>query len=136
MAEFTLTTPTAVAVGTAVPYNQTVVPGNCDIRHRGGSGIVTIKGNSCCKCPRRFKATFHANIVGVQGAMELGLYLDGELLPETRMSVVGTGTTAVYSVDATTEILADCGCQALSARVITGNAVTVNSAALIVEREA
>lgn len=136
MAEFTLTNATAVAVGSAVPYNQTVVPGGCDIRHRGGSGIVTIKGNTCCKNPRRYRATFHGNVVGVQGAMVLGMYLDGELLPETRMSVVGTGTTAVYSVDATTEILADCGCQALTVRVITGDAVTVNNAALIVDREA
>ena len=136
MAEYTLTNATAVAVGSAVPFNNTVVDGGCSIRHRAGSGIITVKGSGCCKCPRRYRVNFHGNVSGVQGAMVLGIYLDGELLPETRMSVVGTGTTAVYSVDAVTIIPADCCCHSISVRVITGDAVTVNNAGIIVEREA
>lgn len=136
MAEYTLTTPTAVAVGSAVPYNNTVVPGCCYIRHRAGSGIVTIKGSGCCKCPRRYRATFSGNVTGVAGAIQLGVYLDGELLPETLMSVVPAAATDVLTVNTSTEIPADCDCQRIAVRVITGATVTVNTAALIVDREA
>ena len=79
MAEYVLTTPTEVAVGAAVPYNQTIVPGCCDIRHRS-PGVITIKGSGCCKCPKKYKVNFHAVVTGVIGAMQLGIYLDGELL--------------------------------------------------------
>lgn len=137
MAEFVLTTPTEVAVGAAVPYNQTVVPGCCcEIRHRAASGVVLVRGSGCCKCPAKYSVSFHANVTGVAGAIQLGIFLDGELLPETLMSVVPAAATDVLSVDAETTVVADCGCQRISVRVITGDDVTVNTAALIVKKEA
>lgn len=135
MAEFVLTTPTEVAVGAAVPYNHTIVPGCCDIRHRS-PGVITIKGSGCCKCPKKYDVNFHAVVTGVAGAMQLGIYLDGELLPETFMSVNSGAAANEYSVDAATVIPADCGCQRISVRVITGDDVTVNTAAIIVNKEA
>lgn len=133
MAEYIRTTSIAVPVGSAVTYTDTVKKGCCNIRHRAGSGLITVKGGSCCN-PNTYRVTFHGNVRGVQGAMQLGIYLDGELLPETLMSVYGTGTTPVYSVDATTEILV-CGCCAnISVRVIEG-ALTVDTAAIIVDKE-
>lgn len=136
MAEYTLTNATAVAVGSAVPYNNTVVKGCCDIRHRAGSGIVTVKGSGCCKCPRRYRVSFQGNVTGVAGAVQLGIYLDGELLPETLMSVTLADATDVATVNGIAEILADCCCQSISVRVIEGDTVTVNTANIIVERKA
>ena len=135
MAEYALLTPTPVAEGAAVPYNTTLCKGCCDIRHRPGSGIVKVKGGTCCN-PNRYHVQFHAVVRGVVGAMQLGLFLDGELLPETVMAVVSGAVANEYSVDAATEICIDGCCAALSARVIEGNTVTVNTANIIVHKEA
>jgi hypothetical protein len=136
MAEYTLTTPTAVAVGSAVPYNNTVIGGCCNIRHRAGSGTIKVKGSGCCKCPRRYKVTFSANVTGVTGTITLGLYLDGELLPETEMNVIADAPANILTVNTATEILADCDCQTITARNIAGTGLTVNTASIIVERKA
>lgn len=135
MAEYALNVATPVAVGAAVPYNLVICPGNCNVMHRQGSGIVTVKGGSCCK-PARYRVNFHANVTGVAGAIQLALYVDGEQLPETLMSVVPAATTGVWSVDAETEVCTMCDCTNISARVVTGATVTVNTADIIVDREA
>lgn len=134
MAEYSLTVPTAVAVGATVPYNNVIVNGCCNIKHRAGSGIVTVKGGSCCK-PNVYKVNFHANVTGVAGAIQLGIFQDGELLPETLMSVVPAAATDVWSVSAETGVNATCCCESLSVRVITGATVTVNTADIIVQKE-
>lgn len=134
MAEFSLITPTAVAVGSAVPYNNVICKGCCNIKHRNGSGIINVKGGSCCH-PNKYTVHFHANVTGVAGAIQLGIFLDGELLPETLMSVVGAAATDVLSVDAVTQLCSTCDCENISVRVITGDTVTVNTANIIVEKE-
>lgn len=134
MAEYTLTTPTAVAVGSAIPYNSTVVKGGCAVRHRDGSGQVTLKGGTCC-CPARYTVDFHAAVTGVAGAVQVILYLDNESLPETLMSVVPAAAADVWSIGCKTQISVECSCVQVSARVITGDGVTVNTAAIIANRE-
>ena len=134
MAEYVLNTPTAVAVGNAVPYNNTAVKGCYNVRHRTGSGIVTIKGGSCQR-PSLYDVEFHGNVTGVAGSIQLALYLDGEILPETLMSVVPATATDVVSVGTRTQIQTDCNCSSISARVVTGDAVTVNTASIIVRKE-
>lgn len=133
MAEYSLTTPTAVPVGGAVPFNNTIIHGCCNIKHRNGSGTIKIKGGSCCK-PNRYSVQFHGNITGVTNAATLGIYLDGELLPETAMNVVLPETTSVLSVDAATELEID-GCfSTVSVRVIAGTNAVMNTANIIVHK--
>lgn len=134
MAEYVLTLPVAVPVGGSVPYTDTICKGCCNIRHRAGSGLIKLKGGTCCK-PNRYHVQFHANVTGVAGAIQLGLFLDGELLPETLMSVVPAAATDVLSVDASTEVCLDVCCSTLSARVVTGATVTVNTANIIIHKE-
>lgn len=134
MAEYSLITSTAVPVNGTIPYNNTICPGCCDIRHRNGSGIVTVKGGTCCK-PKKYNINFHANVRGVVGAIQLGLFLDGELLPETLMSVVPGGANDVWTVGAATEICQSGCCASISARVITGATVTVDTANIIIHEE-
>ena len=134
MAEYVLTTPTGVPVGGSVPYNSTIIKGCCNIKHRAGSGQVSVKGGTCCN-PARYMVYFHGNVTGVAGAIQLALYLDGEILPETLMSVVPAAATDVWSVSAKTEFCVDCCCGTVSARVITGDTVTVNTANIIVKKE-
>lgn len=133
MAEYSLTTPTPVPVGGAIPYNNTIIPGCCNIRHRAGSGTVKVKGGTCCK-PNKYYIQFHGNITGVTNAAQVGIYLDGELLPETVMNVVLPETTSVLSVDSATEIAVD-GCFAsVSVRVVAGTNATMNTANIIVRK--
>lgn len=134
MAEYVLTTPTLVAVGSAVPYNGEICKGCCCIRHRTGAGTIKVKGGTCCH-PNRYHVSFHGNVTGVAGAIQLGIYLDGELLPETLMSVVPAAATDVLSLGATTEICVDGCCASISVRVIEGDTVTVNTANIIVHKE-
>lgn len=134
MAEYALRTPAPVAVGAAIPFDTTIVRGGCQIRHRNGSGIVRIRGGNCCR-PYLYHIMFNGTVTGVAAAITLGIYVDGELLPETLMAVVPAAAADVISVSANTEILADCPCENISVRVIGGNPVTVNTASLIIHRE-
>ena len=134
MAEYSLTIPTAVAVGEAVPFNNVIRKGCCNIRHRAGSGIITVKGGTCCH-PNLYRVYFHATVTGVAGTIQLGIFLDGELLPETLMSVVPAAATGVWSVDAMTEIYSEGANDTISVRVVEGDTVTVNSASIIVDKE-
>lgn len=137
MAEYALLTPLTIPNGGMVPYTTTICKGNCSIRHRNGSGTVKVKGGSCCN-PNKYPVRFHANVTGATGDITLGLYLDGELLPETVMSLVSGSADYVQSVDSATEICVD-GCWAnISARVIvggTGGELTFNTANMIVNKE-
>lgn len=134
MAEYSLSTPTPVAVGSAIPFNNTIIPGCCNVRHRNGSGNVKIKGGTCCR-PNKYYVQFHGNITGVTNAASLGIYLDGELLPETVMNVVLPETTSVLSVDSATEILVE-GCFSnISVRIIAGTNAVMNTANIIVHKE-
>lgn len=132
MAVYSLVTPTAVAVGAAVPYDIEVIKGCCNIKRRPGAGTVNVKGN-CCN-PNKYKVNFHGNVTGVAGAISLGIYEDGELIRGTEMNVKPVATGDVWSVDAETVVKAECNCDAISVRVITGATVTVNSATLVVEK--
>ncbi|MCQ2507284.1 MAG: hypothetical protein MJ097_00685 [Dorea sp.] len=140
MAEYSLITPLDVPVGGTVPYNNTICNGCCNIRHRNGSGIVKLKGGTCCR-PNRYHVQFHAAVTGVTGAIQMGLYLDGEPLPETLMAIVSGADANLYSLDAATEVNID-GCwSTISARVIeagstAGEPLTINTANIIIHKEA
>lgn len=132
MAEYTLTTATAVAVGGSIPFNNTVVPGCCCIRHRSGSGNIKIKGSSR---PSRYRVTFSGNVTGVADEIQAAIYLDGDQLPETLMSVVPAAADDVWTINSTTEVQADCSCESISVRIVSGASVTVTSASIIIEKE-
>ena len=134
MAEFALLTPTEVAVGSAIPFTTTISPGCCCIRHRTASGNVRVKGGTCCKT-NKYHIQFHGNLTNVTGTITLGIYLDGELLPETEMNVVAAAPANVLSVDAATEIAVD-GCVSnISVRNIAGTDLIVETANIIIRKE-
>ena len=135
MAEYSLLTPTPVAVGAPIPFNNTIIRGCCNIRHRDGSGNIKVKGGTCCR-PNRYYIQFHGNITGVTATAQLGIYVDGELLPETLMSVVEADPANVLSIDSATEIEVE-GCYStISVRVIAGTNATMQTANIIIHREA
>lgn len=134
MAEFALLSQTAVTVGSSIPFTTTIVKGCPCIRHRNGSANIRVKGGSCCK-PNRYNIQFHGNVTGVTGQITLGIYLDGELIPESIMNVVAAAPANVLSVDSSTEIEVDGCMQNISVRNIAGTGLLVNTANIIVRRE-
>lgn len=117
---YTLRTATLVEAGSSIPLDS-----GCH-RHRDGSGIIKLDRG-------RHLVLVSAVVTGVATAIELGVYMDGELIPGTIMSVVPYGDTQVWTVNTAVEVYADC-CDSISVRVITGDTVTVNSANVIVRK--
>lgn len=134
MAEYSLTTPTFVAVGSSIPYNTEIIKGCCNIHHRPNSSIISLKGKNCI--PTKYKISFHASVLGVAGIIQLGLFQDGEMIPETLMAVVPATTLNVWTVSAETIVLVDCDCTDISARVIAGATTTIDRANIIIEKVA
>lgn len=136
MAQFVSTTPqTITTVGGSVVFNATAVCGDCNIKHRNGSALIKLKGSNCCCGRTRYRVTFHGNVTGTAAVTQLALYQDGEIMPESLMSVVPAAAADVWSVDSSTEIFVDCGCSTLSVRSLTAG-VTVNTASIIITKVA
>lgn len=135
MAEYALLTPTPVTVGSSIPFTTTLVNGCCNIRHRTGSANIRVKGGSFCK-PNRYIIHFHGNVTGVTGEITLGIYLDGELIPESEMNVVAVAPANILSVNSVIEIDVEGCMQNISVRNIAGTGLTVNTANIIIHKEA
>lgn len=134
MAQFISTAPqTLASVGDSIVFNSTNTSCNCNIRHRDGSAIIRLKGNGCCCNRARYRVSFHGNVSGLASGIQFAIYIDGEQLPETLMSVVPAAATDVLSVDADTEIYVDCDCAVLSVKTATAG-VTVDTASIIINR--
>lgn len=134
MAEFISTTSQSLTnVGDSVTFNSTVVCGNCNIKHREGSGLIKIRGSESCSNRARYRITFNANVSGIASNIQLAVYQDSEELNETLMSVVPATTTDVWSVNANTEIYVDCNCSTISVKTLTAG-ITVDTASIIITK--
>lgn len=133
MAQFIRTEPqTLAAVGDTITYTQRNYCCNRSNRNRVGTGSVVVNGGGNCRNPVKYRINFHGNVTGVAGTIQLVIYQDNDMLPETLMSVVPAAAADVWSVNAETEICAY-GCNStISVRTLTPG-VTVNTASLIVE---
>jgi hypothetical protein len=84
-----------------VLFTDSVICGSCSIMHRGGSGLVSVKGVTD-QCRARFKATFGGNIAipttGTVGAISLALSLDGEPIGTTTMTVTPAAVEEFWNV--------------------------------------
>ena len=107
---------------------------NCNILHREGSGIVTLKG-ATNQCRALYKVSFGANLSGAAaGTFSVAIALDGEALATSTASVtlaaLGVGnvyTSALISVPRGTSV-------SVSVENTSATAVDVTGANLIVER--
>lgn len=123
-----------------VLFTDSVICGSCSIMHRGGSGLVSIKGVTD-QCRARFKATFGGNIAipttGTVGAISLALSLDGESIGTTTMTVTPAAVEEFWNVFSAIFIEVPRGCCAtLGVRNISDQPIDIQNANLIVERVA
>lgn len=123
-----------------VLFTDSVICGSCSITHRGGSGLVSVKGVTD-QCRARFKATFGGNIAipttGTVGAISLALSLDGEPIGTTTMTVTPAAVEEFWNVFSAIFIEVPRGCCAtLGVRNISDQPIDIQNANLIVERVA
>ena len=123
-----------------VLFTDTVVCGSCSIIHRGGSGLVTLRGITN-QCRARFKVTFGANIAiptgGTVGPISLAIAINGEPVATTTMIETPAAVEEFSNVFSAIylDVPANC-CSQVSVRNITDQAIDVQNANLIVERVA
>ena len=129
-----------VAVNQNVLFTDTVVPGNCSIVHRDGSGLVTMRGITN-QCRARFRVSFGGNIAiptsGTIAPISLAIAINGEAIPTTIMTVTPTAVTSFFNVFSAIFLDVPSGCcSQVSVKNISDVDVDVQNANLIVERVA
>lgn len=123
-----------------VIFTDTVVCGNCSILHRGGSGLVTLRGITN-QCRARFRVTFGGNIAlptgGTVGPISLAIAVNGEPVATTTMIETPAAVEEFSNVCSAIflDIPAGC-CSQISVRNTSSQAIDVQNANLIVERVA
>lgn len=129
-----------VAAGANVLFTDTVVPGNCSILHRDGSGLVTLRGLTN-QCRARFRVSFGANIAlpadGTVGPISLAIAINGEPVATTTMISTPAAVEEFNNVFSAIFLDVPKGCcSQISVRNISDQPVDVQNANLIVERVA
>lgn len=138
MAEFTNASTALVAAGQNVPLTETAVAGNCNIVHREGAGIVTLRGQTN-QCRARYRVSFGANIAiptgGTVEAISLALAINGEPLVSATAIVTpaAVGDYGNVFVSANVDVPRGC-CLTVAAENTSGQAINVANANMIAER--
>ena len=123
-----------------VLFTDTVVPGNCSITHREGSGLVTLRGLTN-QCRARFRVSFGGNIAiptgGTVGPISLALAVDGEPVATTTMISTPTAVEEYNNVFSAIflDIPKGC-CSQISVKNISDEDIEIQNANLIIERVA
>lgn len=139
MAQFTNIPIQNVLVGQNLLFATTpICPTGCNIMHRSGSGIVTLRGgkNSCA----RYKISFSGNIAVPDGGtatdpISVGIALSGEVLGETIMIETPAVAAQFNNVATTTFVTVPCNCcETVSVENAGTQAVDVQNANLVIER--
>ena len=141
MAEFTSVAQQTVAPNQVVLFTDVAVRGNNSIMHREGSGLVSLRGLTCCQPRARFKVSFGGNIAiptgGTVGAISIAFALDGEPVASSNMIVTPAAVEEFFNVSREMNIDVPAGCCVqVSVENTSEGDILVENANLIVERVA
>ena len=136
--EITAVTLQEVAENQNVLFTDTVIYGNPSIVHRGGSGLVTLRGLTN-QCRAQYKVTFGGNIAiptgGTVEEISLALTIDGEPLGSATMIETPAAVEEFSNVFGAVYIAVPRGCcLTVGVRNTSAQAINVQNANLIVER--
>ena len=136
--EITAVTLQEVAENQNVLFTDTVICGGPSIVHRGGSGLVTLRGLTN-QCRAQYKVTFGANIAiptgGTVEEISLALTIDGEPLGSATMIETPAAVEQFSNVFGAVYIAVPRGCRlTVGVRNTSAQAINVQNANLIVER--
>ena len=141
MAEFTAVAQQTVEPNQVILFTDTPVRGNNSIMHRDGSGLVSLRGLTCCQPRARFRVSFGGNIAiptgGTVGPISVAIAIDGEPVASTRMIVTPAAVEEFFNVSRDVNIDVPAGCWAqVSVENTSADDILVENANLIVERVA
>ena len=139
MPEYTAIAAQTVAANQNVLFTEAPIP--CTkglVTHRTGSGLFNLRGN-CSQCRVRYKVDFIGNIAvstgGTPGPISVAIAVDGEPLPSSVATVTPAAAGAFFNVAASEYVDVTKGCCALlSIRNVSGEAIDVSNANLIITR--
>lgn len=140
MAEYVAVANQSVATNGNVVFTNTAVQGSNCIKHREGSGIITLRGITN-QCRARFFVEFSANIAvptgGTAGAISLAIAISGEPVLSSQMISTPAAVEQFNNVSAGIYVDVPAGCCVNIAIENTSNqAIDVANANIIVTREA
>ena len=140
MAEYVAVANQSVATNGNVVFTNTAVQGSNCIKHREGSGIITLRGITN-QCRARFFVEFSANIAvptgGTAGAISLAIAISGEPVLSSQMISTPAAVEQFNNVSAGIYVDVPAGCCVNIAVENTRNqAIDVANANIIVTREA
>ena len=127
-----------VAENQNVLFTDTVICGGPSIVHRGGSGLVTLRGLTN-QCRAQYKVSFGGNIAiptgGTVEEISLALTIDGEPLGSATMIETPAAVEEFSNVFSAVYIAVPRGCcLTVGVRNTSAQAINVQNANLIVER--
>ena len=127
-----------VAENQNVLFTDTVICGGPSIVHRGGSGLVTLRGLTN-QCRAQYKVTFGGNIAiptgGTVEEISIALTIDGEPLGSATMIETPAAVEEFSNVFGAVYIAVPRGCcLTVGVRNTSAQAINVQNANLIVER--
>ena len=106
----------------------------CNVVHNDGSGLFTLHGGSCCN-PAKYIVHLHVVITAVTAApKQFELYIDGEPVAQSLISLVPAAIGDVLSGDVTISVESTCGCTKLAVHTLTTADLT--SAVINIDRVA
>lgn len=140
MAEYTYTGQQTVAQNGNVLFNETAVCGSNCIKHREGSGIITLRGLTN-QCRARFFVNFSANIAiptgGTVEAISLAVAISGEPVLSSQMISTPAAVEQFNNVSAGIFIDVPAGCCVnIAVENTSGQAIDVSNANIVVTRQA
>lgn len=140
MAEFTTVSAQEVAANGNVIFANTAVSGSNCIKHREGSGIVTLRGLTN-QCRARYFVDFSGNISiptgGTVGAISLAIAISGEAVLSSQMISTPAAVDQYNNVSSGVYVDVPAGCCVNIAVKNTSNqAINVANANIVVTREA
>ena len=123
-----------------VLFTDDPITGNPSIIHRGGSGLITLRGITT-QCRARFKVSFGANIAiptgGEVGPISLAIAVEGEPMGPTTMIITPAAVENFFNVASNIYIDVPKGCcVSVGIKNISTQSILVQNANLIAERVA
>ena len=140
MAEFVAVSAQEVAANGSVIFTNTAVSGSNCIKHREGSGIVTLRGLTN-QCRARYFVDFSGNISiptgGTVGAISLAIAISGEPVLSSQMISTPAAVDQYNNVSSGIYIDVPAGCCVnIAVKNTSTQAINVANANIVVTREA
>jgi hypothetical protein len=129
-----------VETGNNIQFTDEVIGGCNSILHRGGSGLVTLRGITT-QCRARFRVFFSGNIAiptgGTVGQISLAISINGEALASTTMIQTPAAVEEFSNVASAAYLDVPAGCcVSIAVENTSTQAIDVQNANLIIERVA